>query len=54
MAGFIAVNVIDGKLTWATVESNRIYKKFKGQALVELNKRGYDIDKDGNCVPLKK
>ena len=54
MPRFIASNVIAGKLTWATVESNRIYKKFKEQALVELNKRGYDIDKDGNCVPLEK
>ena len=54
MPRFIASNVIAGKLTWAKVESSRIYSLYKDDAMKELNKRGYDIDKDGNCVPLKK
>lgn len=52
MAGFIATNVIAGKLTWAKVETSRIYSLYKDDALKELNKRGYTIDKKGNCVPL--
>ena len=54
MPGFIASNVITGKLTWAKVESSRIYSLYKDNAMKKLHKRGYDIDKNGNCVPLEK
>ena len=53
MPRFIASNVIAGKLTWARVESSRIYSLYKDDAMKELNKRGYTIDKEGNCVPLE-
>ena len=54
MPRFIASNVIAGKLTWARVESSRIYSVYKDDAMKELNKRGYTIDRKGNCVPLEK
>ena len=54
MSRFIASNVIAGKLTWARVENSRIYSLYKDDAMKVLNKRGYTIDKEGNCVPLEK
>lgn len=47
---FIANNLIAGKLTWAKVESSRIYSLYKDDAMKELNNRGYTIDKNGSCI----
>lgn len=54
MSRFIASNVIAGKLTWARVESSRIYSLYKDDAMKELNKRGYTIDKEGNLCSFRK
>lgn len=54
MAGFIAKNLINGKLTWERVENSKTYSKYADAALAVLESNGYMIDSDGKCVPIPK
>ena len=53
MAGFIAKNLINGKLTWERVETSRTYSKYADAALVVLESKGYMLDDEGKCVKIK-
>lgn len=52
MVPYLTTQIIKGNLKYAAVVKR--YPQHKAGIDDTLLLRGYDIDKDGNCVPLKK
>lgn len=50
MAKFLALQVIMGKLRYASITKTKKYAKYADLALEIIREKGYEIDEEGNCV----
>ena len=50
MAKFLAVQVIMGKLKYASITKTKKYAKYADSVLEIIHEKGHEIDEEGNCV----